>query len=324
MRNRIICTLLVLFSCFAVGELAGQPVAASELTLTGSITMPFTIGPDTVAVWSGGSLVFVQGRFSSGPIFRIFDRRGSEISQFRFSIPGALLINIYDNSIARGSDGSLAIAGTAYSDNSRGTMFVAWVSPDGQQQTIIRTAPFFPAAITVAMDGTIWVAGHETKQEKEQRDYGRPLIRRYDRNGRLLGSFIPWSTLGTEPHILPFERSVLLPLHEGVLWYVPRSLTYFEFSSDGSIIKQFKSAPHPESDLTFAAVCGDDSVFVTTQIRSVGQENRWGIFTLDRKRREWSLAPRNEKWGRLLGCDGTRLATTTDYKTIAWLEPAGK
>jgi len=280
--------------------------------------MPLTINKDRIAVWSGGALVFVQDRFSDAPIFRILDRNGAQLSEFRFSIPGAVLINIYDNSVARGSDGALAIVGTAYSDDSRGSMFVAWVSPDGQQQTIIRTNPFFPEAVTLASDGTIWIAG------QEGRDYSRPLIRRYDKTGKLLGSFIPWSRLGTAPHTLPFVLSVLLPLRDRVLWYVPRAHTYFEFSSDGSVIEQFESAPHPEPDIVFVAVCADGGLFATTRIVSGRQQTNWGIFALDRQRREWSLIPRNEKWGRLLGCDGTRLATTTDHKTISWLEPAGR
>src|SRR5713101_131721 len=191
MHRSALSLVLVLLPCFHTVQLLGQPRTADALTPTGSAQMPLTINKDRIAVWSGGALVFVQDRFSDAPIFRILDRNGAQLSEFRFSIPGAVLINIYDNSVARGSDGALAIVGTAYSDDSRGSMFVAWVSPDGQQQTIIRTNPFFPEAVTLASDGTIWIAG------QEGRDYSRPLIRRYDKTGKLLGSFIPWSRLGT-------------------------------------------------------------------------------------------------------------------------------
>ena|ERR1700683_2767580 len=192
------------------------------------------------------------------------------------------------------------------------------------QQTIISTSPFFPAAVTVASDGTIWVAGHQTKEPSEERDYSQHLIRRYDKTGKLLGSFIPWSAFGTEPLKLPFASSVLLSLQDRVLWYSPRSPTYTEFSLDGSVINQFNSAPHPEHDITRVTACEDGSVFASTLIRSAGRQTQWGIFRLDRQRGDWSLIPRNEKWGNLLGCDGRRLATTTDLNTITWLEPAAK
>lgn len=61
-------------------------------------------------------------------LLRFVDRNGTQVSEFKFSIPGASLINIHDNSVALGVDESLAIAGTAYSDDSRAGMFVAWVS----------------------------------------------------------------------------------------------------------------------------------------------------------------------------------------------------
>jgi len=303
-----------------VGEPAGRAATEDALTPTDSTRIPFTIADGNFATWSGGEFVFVQNRFSGAPIFQFFDRNGTQVSQFTFSMPGASLINIYSNSVAVGLDGSMAIVGTAYTDNSRGGMFVAWVSPDRQQQTIIRTNPFFPKTVTLAPDGTIWVAGQNSNPQSKDRDYSQNLIRRYDKTGKLLGSFIPWSSLGTDPPTLPVFYSALVPLKHGVGWYSPRSHTYIEFSTDGSIIKRFKSAPHPDHDLTFVAACDDSSVFATTRIRSAGGQTDWGIFTFDRQRAEWNLIPRNERWGWLYGCDGTRLVTTTDYKTIWWLQ----
>lgn len=310
---------LLLFSPFLLGgEIASPSPKAITLTPAGSREMPFKIVEGTFAVWRGGALLFVQGRYSNAPILRFFDRNGSQISEFRFSIPGASLINLYDNSVALGSDGSLAIVGTAYSDDSRGTMFIAWVSPDRQQQTIIRSSPFFPAAVTIASDGTIWVAGHETSQQPKARDYSQHLIRRYDKTGILLGSFIPWSSL--DPPDLPWPGSVLLSLKDRVLWYSARSHAYIEFSADGSVIKRLKSAPHPQHDVSRVAVCDDGSLFASTMISTPGHPTQWGIFALSPQQSEWTLIPREQK-GSLLGCDGAQLAITTDYKTISWLQP---
>jgi hypothetical protein len=322
MRRHVLSLLLILLLSLWAGELAGRAATADALTPAGSTQMPFTLVSGTFAVWSGGAFVFVQDRFSGAPLFRFYDRNGTQVSQFAFSIPGASRINIYDHSVALGLDGSLAIVGTAYGD-SMSDMFVAWVSPDRQEQTIIRTTPFFPYAVTVASDGTIWVAGYEPKQHHDY-DYSQHLVRRYDKMGKLLGSFIPWSTLGTGPRPVPAVRSVLLPLKDSVGWYSSDSHTYIEFSLDGSVINRFKSAPHPEHDTTFVAMCDDGSLFASTAIIRGDQQTNWGIFTLDRQRGEWSFIPRNERWGMLFGCDGTRLASATDFQTISWLEPTVK
>jgi hypothetical protein len=282
--------------------------------------MPFALAYETFAVWSGGAFVFVQHRLSGAPDFQIFDRNGKQISQFTFRIPGATVINIYDHSVALGADSSLAIVGTAYTDDSKGGMFLAWVSPDRQQQTIVRTSPFFPKAVTMAADGTIWVAGYEPKPHRDY-DYNQNLIRRYDKTGKLLGSFIPWSSLGTTPRPIPAVDSVLLTATDRVGWYSPDSHTYLEFSLDGSVVSRFKSAPHPEHDTTYVALCDDGNLYASTAIlREDHQQTNWGIFTLDRQRGEWSLIKREERWGILFGCDGARLATATDFKTISWLQ----
>jgi hypothetical protein len=321
MRKYILSLLLILLLSSWAGKLASRAATADALTPAGTMQMPFIIANGNFALWSGSAFVFVKDRFSSAPLFQFFDRNGTQVSEYMFSIPGVSYINIYDNSVALGLDGSLAIVGTAYFDDSKGGMFVAWVSPDRQEQTIMRTNPFFPAAVTLATDGTIWVAGHDTKPQNEERDYSQHLIRRYDKTGKLLGSFIPWSTLGTD---LPFNSSVLLPIKDHVGWYSPRSHAYIEFSSDGSVVNRFKSAPHPDNDLTFGAVCDDGGLFVgDSRPNGPHQTASWGIYTLDRQRGEWSLIPRDEKWGMLFGCDGTRLATTTDFRTMSWLQPTG-
>ncbi len=57
----------------------------------------------------------------------------------------------------------------------------------------------------------------------------------------------------------------------------------------------------------------------------VGEQNlqmhaiRWGVFTLDRGSGTWEFIPRKEQ-SVLYGCDGTRLASTTDHRSITWLE----
>jgi hypothetical protein len=321
MRRHVLSLLLILLLSSWAGELAGRAATADALTPAGSTQMPFNLVSGTFAVWSGGAFVFVQDRFSGAPLFRFFDRNGTQVSQFTFNIPGVSRINIYDNSVTLGLDGSLAIVGTAYGD-SRGEMFVAWVSPDRQEQTIIRTSPFFPHTVTIASDGTIWVAGDDTKKHHEESDFSQFLIRRYDKMGKLLGSYIPWSSLGTAPPAFPpTVYSVLLPLKDSVGWYSPGSHTYIEFSLDGSVIKRFKSAPHPKNDLIYVALCGDGGLFASTQIYGVGgNQTKWGIFSLDRQRGEWTFIPRNERWGMLFGCDGARVATATDFQTISWLD----
>jgi hypothetical protein len=326
MRRYSFFLLLILFLSVGISAPAGRAATANALVPTGSTEIPFSFGPGTWEQWSGGALVVVEYRFSGAPGFRVYDRDGNLTSRFTFTIPDAGLINIY--SFSHGWDGALAMEGSAYTNDSRAAAFFAWVSPDGHQQTVVRTDPFIPRAVTIAADGTIWVAGDQRREPGTAADRNQYLIRRYDKTGKLLGSFIPWSSLtsGTD-RMPPSNDSVLVSSKDRVGWYSWGAGTYIEFALDGTVISRLKIPDHLQDEITHVALCDDGSVFVGSSINenpTRKQKASWRIFALDRNRGEWRLIPRDESWGSLYGCDGTRLATTTNFRTISWLEPSSK
>jgi hypothetical protein len=303
--------------------IVASPRHADAFTVSRTIPMPFTLAHGAFAEWTGGALVVIEGRFSNSPTLKTFDRDGKKVSEFSFTIPSAGLINIYDNSVAVGKDGSLAIVGTAYSNDSRGASFVAWVSPDRHGQTLIRPSSFFPGSVTIPSDGTIWVAGYKKRaQPGERMDSSHELILRYDRSGNLLGSVVPLPDAKPEPPDAPRHwrpQPILLPLGDRVGWYLPAEpQAYIEFSLDGSPVNRFKGPEQEIGAVISAAACTNGNVFVTSQING----KNWGIFSLDRERGDWTLTPREEKSGLLLGCDGTRPVAITGFSNVVWLEAA--
>jgi hypothetical protein len=315
-KTFVLYFLLMLFSVMTTQLV--QRAAASELTLTGTTEIPFTFVQGTGDVWNAGGLLVIENRFSTAPVFRTFDHDGKLVSQFTFSIPDASLSGIY--SFARAWDGSLVLHGQAFWNDSRGTNFIAWISADGGEQSIVRTSPFLPAALTVALDGTVWVAGSNVSRDRPI-DHDQNLIRHYDKSGKLLGSYVPWSSLGTDFHAgPPSVRSIFVSSKDRVGWYAPLAHTYIEFSLSGAVINQVKTADHRKNDLVTVALCDDGGVFASTQIMGDYHQIGWGIFTLDRQRGEWTYIRRDERWGVLLGCEGTTLASKTSGSTISWLD----
>jgi len=302
-------------------SIVASPRHADTLTVSRTIPMPFALVRGNYAEWTGGNLVVIEGRFSKSPTLTTFDRDGKEVSKFSFTIPGAGLINIYDNSVSLAKDGSLAIVGTAYSSDSRGAAFVAWVSPDRQRQTLIRHTDFVPEAVTVSSDGTIWASGYKKKTEPGERiDNSHELIFRYDASGKLLGSISPLSNTPDSTNLPPGRPpSILVSLGERVGWYFPREQAYIEFSLDGSPVNRFKGPQHEIGDVITVAGCANGNAFAASK-----SGTNWGIFFLNRERGDWTFTPRHEKWGDLLGCDGTSLVAITDFDKISWLEAATK
>lgn len=321
-RGLILFSALV-FSLFSWPQISSAQTESSDLlTPSGSTTIPFSFGQGTFARWSGGTLVVVQDRFSRAPTFRVFDREGREISRHTFTIPDAAHINAY--AFARGGDGSLVVGGTAFTRDSRGASFLAWVSQDRSAQTTIRTSPFVISAVTVAADGTIWVAGHRKRNSADEPwDYTQHLIRRYDKTGKLLGSYVPWSSLEAPvPRTSPPDNlSQLVSSADRVGWYSPRLRTYVEFALDGTVLRKVKGPDHNQHDIVSLGLCDDGSLFLSVSILAgPGKTRSWSLFALEREREMWNYLPQKEPWGAMYGCDGTRLAITTDPGTIAWLE----
>ena len=328
MRRYFAILLFPLFLFLGTAPRAsGQAEGPEKLTRVGSEQIPFDLVRHSFAEWQRGSFVYVGNRFTGSPILEFFDSKGRQTSTFNFSIPNAGLIDLYDNSIAVGPDGSLAIAGTASFDNSEGGAFLAWISPDRQKQTVTRISPFFPGAVTIASDGTIWLAGEAVKPFHQAQDYRQNLIRHYDKTGKLLGSSISWADFQTDsPWVPPTVGSILIPMKDGIGWYSPRSRSYVELASDGSVVSRLKTEPHPKGAVVQATACSDGNVYVSTDlsIADSADEFHWGFYILDRDKGTWTLQSTGERSGLLFGCDGTRLATTSDFRTIAWLSPGTK
>lgn len=317
----------VFFSALLLAGFFGQPsglaAPGDDLKESGSTQFPIELAWDSFAVWSGGAFLMVQNRFSDAPVFSAFDREGKLISQFTLTIPEARVHIVLDRAFARGTDGSLAIVGSAFSADSRGTGYFAWVSPDGRSQSVVRLAPFIPRAVTIAWDGTIWVAGYEETEENQEPDQAQHVIRRYDKTGKLLGSYVPWSSLHVDPHRRPAEDSILVSSIDRVGWYSPFAHTYMEFSLGGAVLGQFRTDDHPKNILPSVALCDDGGVFVGVPIYKSTKRTSFDIFALDRTRGEWSFVSRQgEKWATPYGCDGTRIASAADPSTIRWLAAA--
>jgi hypothetical protein len=313
MRQLIVLGLLLV----SVGVVEGQ-TTAPHLVSRGSTEIP-AIHRGMAGIWSQGALIVLSDRFSGGPVFQVYGRSGEEISQIQFTIPGAARINIYDDAFARGADGTLAVIGTAYTDDNRGTTFLAALSPDGQQKTVVRLSPFFPSAVTVASDGTLWVAGHQWEEGKPK-DHSQNLIRRYDKTGKLLDSFMPWSTVNDAPHTLAPDAMSTLAGYEGrVAWYSRPARTYIEFYLDGKVVRRVETPEvDKESVVTFAA-CDDATYLGVSALATDKRLPSWGIYELGRQKTEWKYVPQEGTWGFLHGCDANRLASRTNKTTISWL-----
>jgi hypothetical protein len=308
---------------FWINTTTAQAQSKRELTAIRRTPMPVSIHHNTYTTWSGGALLFVEDRVSGAPVVHVIDKENRELSRFTLAIPEASRIMILDHSIARGSDGLVAIVGLANSTDSRGTRFLALVAPDAAKQTLVQLSPFAAETVTVAADGTIWVAGGVPAERGAKAETDQFLVRRYSPAGQLLSSLVKWSDVSARDRgSSPALYSNLLSSKGRIGWYLPAVQSYMEFSLDGKVMTQIKSwSSLGEHAFDSPVLCDDGSVFVAEELPGKNERpQKNGMFTLNRDTGTWDFAPR-EQFTELLGCDETSVPAFSPHVTeLTWFE----
>lgn len=262
--------------------------------------------------WSNGALIALEVT-EGAPVVRTFDRQGVELTPLAFRIPEATSTDALG--VARGSDGTMALCGSAVDPAGRVAHYIALVAPSGYGVQVIRTLPYLPILVTIASDGTIWTAGDPSPTGKEDpSSLNAGVVRHFDRTGKEIGSYIPRSSLAS-PNLLLDGH--LAAGRDRICWYPggPNQFgpsEYVEISADGTITR-FPPTPLMDHEVTTGmAVTDDAGTFLS--IRNL-QSGTWGILSLDKTQAAWvrikipaELA--SSPFSTLKGADGNKLVFT--------------
>lgn len=274
-----------------------------------------------VPKWSNGAFVNVQYDNTDNPTIWTSTRNGQ--SSLPFSIPEARSTLIYDWD--RGLDGTLAVSGSAVTTDGKVSGFVARITPDQKEVQITRTGLYTASMVAVAPDGCLWTVGteHAVVNGKPQHLPSSDVVRRFDQSGKMVGSFIPRSTV-KDPLTLTRSRNTLRAVTDRVAWYSVDG-RYLEFSLSGSILTDI-SVALPGGDVFSPyiglAMTNEGTVYLSAAlpnpIQGKGLPDRLlGVFQLDRANRSWKPLAKQEvtaagqlaqnSVGYLYGADGQRL-----------------
>lgn len=261
--------------------------------------------------WSGGHLVGFDNNSTSAPILYTTDSSGRR-TEVLFTMADAARITVQQ--AAGAPDRSIAIVGGAYTNDTRGTTFLALVSADRQNQTITRTWPYCPMLVTVAADGIAWTIGR-LKNDEGTKDLAEPILRRYNSSGEMISS----SKVAVSKHP-SLETAFLSASNDRVGWLTTGG-EYIEFSLSGNEITRYEGFPDigKDREISGMALSAENDVVVGLFGAGKGE-----FVALDRSSRTWTPVslPREHApiWARVLGFDGTKLVTTTGNGVISRFE----
>jgi len=258
--------------------------------------------------WDGAQLVGYEHNDSAGPIVYTIDREGRR-DEFLFTFEGAARIRIYK--IAGSPDGEIAIVGSAYTNDSRFTTFLARVAADRKSQAITRTWPYVPNVVAFAPDGTLWTIGN-LKNEENTRDIPGHFMRHFDRAGKVVGSS---SVRVRGPESGGEEISILRASQDRLGWLTEDG-EYIEFSLDGAEMGRWDLPGQPGFLETTGFALSDQNDVIVGRFGKGHAE----LLELDRDAQTWARVtlPKDytPSWAWIMGFDGTTLVADCNAGTL--------
>ncbi len=288
--------------------------AAASLVFQIESEVAVSRGIKVIPEYSNGLLVTYD--FDSASIWAA-DENGQVVMQLTLAVPGVSSFHIKD--VASRGDGMIAVAASAVSEG-RWSGLILWYSRSGSLLRAVKTAHFGVYSLAFTPDGTLWTVGHQTDEfYKPVSDH--PLIRRYDKEGRLVDSLLPVSSIAptTRGPVPPGHECRLAPGPDRMGLFCAQTNDWLEINLAGEIVKRLKiiGAP-PKVDFLSAAML-NGQVYLCGQLPAHWPEPGIKLYRMDRESaRITPVNPaRTEDQGRaalIVGATNDRLVTLSSNK----------
>lgn len=294
--------------CFSVA--IGSTTSAASLTRTAlpDIRIPVDTSGQPVSRWSAGALVVVQGNGTYGPVLGVVDKSGVQRQTFAVTVPGAQ--TVWLSAFSHGAEGTVAAAGEAFDAQGRGGPFIMIFPGSGNATHLIRTGQYFARGVVVAPDGTVWTSGNEAPDKRPPGNndpwaafapyMNSSVIRHFDTQGTLLGSFMPQSGLST-PEDPSLGGTFLAANEDRVVWYCAASKRYLEFSPAGIVLDLQGIEPPVDRRRTVGfALTKSGRVFLSGR-------NGTTLSELNKATKTWAPVAIDSSFKGIYGADGDTL-----------------
>jgi hypothetical protein len=287
-----------------------------------SSTVARDFGNKPIPKWENGYLVAFDNDEMPARVFA-FSRTGTLVTEAKLSIPGAERVML--TGVAASPSGVLAASGTAQSEGGASAAFIAWISPSGAVQRVVRTSPFAAFWLCFDSNETLWVFGREVGADGHARtEPQHDVLRRYDGEGRFLGSLLARDSFPRYDQRHPVDRGFLVSSNDRVGLYSTAAREWVEVSLSGAILGRWKGADiGADFRITGVGIAADESVYLTVVPRSKG--SRTTFYTLDKQPGAWlpvdsAQALGSGQLGYILGTDRDLLVLRA-APGLVWTRP---
>jgi hypothetical protein len=314
-RSLLALLLVCTFAAFA--DQLSTPVRRTPFSHT-------TLGRFAAPKWAGSCLVWYRPATHSdtSPNLALHDREGHAVLETRVWVPGAAYVSIRDVDAV---GGEVVAVGNAMVGVMEWVGFLAFVPVKGGAIRMVRTAPFEGESVAVGSDESVWILGWQVGEDRKLRNApDHALLHRYSRDGKLIGTSMPWSSFRCGLHPISGTHNGG-PAHVraskdriGVL--LPGCHEWVEFNLDGELSGRWSWRDVPITNgLETSAML---SAVVMTPQHGIFARIGIGLYRLNREQGSWdpvdlsSATDSGAMFFWLAGNDGESLVYLSDRELV--------
>jgi hypothetical protein len=237
-----------------------------------------------VPKWENGLLVGYDSDELPARVYA-YDRAGRLVTQASITVPDAARLRLFG--IAASLKGVLAVSGSAYSAEGAAAAFIAWISPSGVVQRVMRTSPFAAIQLCFSADEVLWVAGREvTPDFKDEAPHD--VLRRYDGEGRLLQSLLARASFHSYDSHHPAVRAYLVAA-DTVGFYSASAKEWIEVSLSGTVLGRWKGIDLvPSLKVSGVGLTSDGTVYLSGVLQNTSEATeKTEYYRLDKTQGVW-------------------------------------
>lgn len=285
-----------------------QVLAAESLSApVAHVVIGQSFADKPVPKWENGLLVGFDFDAQPARVYA-YDRAGRLVTQAAITLPDAARLRLYG--VAASRKGVIAVSGSAYSADGAAAAFIAWISPAGAVERVMRTSPFAAIRLCFSPDEVLWAAGREvTPDFKDEAPHD--VLRRYDGEGRLLQSLLPRASFQSYDSYHPAVRAYLVASEDRVGFYSASAREWIEISLSGTVLGRWKGIDSvPSLNVSGVGLTSEGAVYLSGVAHEAGEgSDKAAFYRLDKTQGVWQPVGGLPQWqsGAIAGADHGRL-----------------
>ena len=295
----------------------GHLIAQSLARHTREAELTVSLQGKPVPKWENGLMVLYQDDIQP-PEVSVFNNDGRMLMKAAVTVPDAARVWIEGTAVSQ--TGTIAVSGPAMKNDGSVAGVIAWLRSDGTIERLVRTSPFTARRLCFTSDGTLWAAGRE-RSEDGRSESPHNILRRYDKNGQVIGSYLPNTDFTKYSHEATAEDSFLMSTNDTIGLYSASSRVFVELDYSGNAVGRWAGLVSDRTfDVTGAGMLRGGSIYVSGQRRISGSP-RWGIeyYTLDKQKGSWIRVDGAGLVGYITGAQDDQLIVATGGTRFVWI-----